>query len=85
MAGAGEVVCPAVPAAVGRGIEGALAHPGGRDTGAAPELPCREATFLATVATAAGLDADLPESDAIMTPLVDATALPDGLSPTQSL
>lgn len=73
------------PTVVARGIEGALAHHDGRDPGAATELPCREATFLATVATAAGLDADLPESDAIMTPLVDATALPDGLSPTQSL
>ena len=73
------------PAAVGRGIEGVLAHHEGRDTGAATDLPCREATFLATVATAAGLDATLPESGALVAPLIDATALPDGLSPTQSL
>ncbi|WP_075938322.1 hypothetical protein [Halosegnis longus] len=80
-----EGVLDGDPAAVGRGIEGVLAHHDGGVAGTATDLPCREATFLATVATAAGLDAALPESDALMTPLVDATALPDGLSPTQSL
>ncbi|PSP39076.1 hypothetical protein BRC71_03340 [Halobacteriales archaeon QH_7_65_31] len=67
------------PAAVARGIEGVLAHHDGSVTGARTELPCREATFLAIVATAAGLADELPETDDIMTPLVDATALPDGL------
>jgi hypothetical protein len=69
------------PATVARGIEGVLAHHDGSAGGPRTDLPCREATFLTTVATAAGLGEHLPDHDAVADSLVDATALPDGPRP----
>ncbi|MFB6117680.1 hypothetical protein [Halosegnis sp.] len=67
--------------AVARGLETVLAHHDGSAGGAPTELPCREATFLATVATAAGLGEAVPDHEAVADPLVDARALPDGPRP----